>query len=74
MRLAGDEASPQSHTERYARQREAATAEVVATLESAGDAEALGQFQAGQLKADLGSRTVVLEGGARLKIVQGGVR
>jgi len=34
----------------------------------------LGQFQAGQLKADLGSRTVVLEGGARLKIVQGGVR
>jgi len=34
----------------------------------------LGQFQAGQLKADLGSRTVVLDGGARLKIVQGGVR
>ena len=34
----------------------------------------LGQFQAGQLKADLGNRTVVLDGGARLKIVQGGVR
>jgi lipopolysaccharide export system protein LptC len=34
----------------------------------------LGQFQAGQLKADLGSRTVVLDGGARLKIVQEAVR
>jgi len=34
----------------------------------------LGQFQAGQLRADLGSRTVVLDGGARLKIVQGAVR
>jgi len=34
----------------------------------------LGQFQAGQLKADLGTRTVVLDGGARLKIVQGAVR
>jgi lipopolysaccharide export system protein LptC len=34
----------------------------------------LGQFQAGHLKADLGSRTVVLDGGARLKIVQGTVR
>ena len=34
----------------------------------------LGQFQAGQLHADLGSRTVVLDGGARLKIVQGAVR
>ena len=34
----------------------------------------LGQFQAGQLKADLGARTVMLDGGARLKIVQGGVR
>jgi lipopolysaccharide export system protein LptC len=34
----------------------------------------LGTFQARQLKADLGSRTVVLDGGARLKIVQGGVR
>jgi lipopolysaccharide export system protein LptC len=34
----------------------------------------LGQFQAGQLKADLGERTVVLDGGARLKIVQGAVR
>ena len=34
----------------------------------------LGQFQAGKLQADLGSRTVVLGGGARLKIVQGAVR
>jgi lipopolysaccharide export system protein LptC len=34
----------------------------------------LGQFQAGQLQADLGERKVVLDGGARLKIVQGAVR
>ena len=34
----------------------------------------LGQFQAGQIKADLGERKVVLDGGARLKIVQGAVR
>jgi len=34
----------------------------------------LGPFQAGGLKADLGSRTVVLDGGARLIIVQGTVR
>ena len=34
----------------------------------------LGEFQAGQLKADLGARTVVLDHGARLKIVQGAVR
>jgi len=34
----------------------------------------LGQFQAGQLSADLGERKVVLGGGARLKIVQGAVR
>ena len=34
----------------------------------------LGPFQANELKADLGERKVVLEGGARLKIVQGGVR
>jgi lipopolysaccharide export system protein LptC len=34
----------------------------------------LGQFQAGQLHADLGARTVVLDHGARLKIVQGAVR
>ena len=34
----------------------------------------LGQFEAGQLKADLGARTIVLDGGARLKIVQGAVR
>ena len=34
----------------------------------------LGQFQAGRLHADLRSKTVVLDGGARLKIVQGAVR
>ena len=34
----------------------------------------LGQFSAGDLHADLGSRTVVLDKGARLKIVQGAVR
>jgi len=34
----------------------------------------LGPFEAGRLRADLGSRTVVLDGGARLKIVQGTVR
>ena len=34
----------------------------------------LGQFTAGRLRADLGSRTVVLDQGARLKIVQGAVR
>lgn len=34
----------------------------------------LGQFQARQLRADLGERKVVLDGGARLKIVQGAVR
>ena len=34
----------------------------------------LGQFKAGQLHADLGDRTVVLDHGARLKIIQGAVR
>ena len=34
----------------------------------------LGQFQAGRLSADLGTREVRLTGGARLKIVQGAVR
>jgi lipopolysaccharide export system protein LptC len=34
----------------------------------------LGSFQARQLKADLRSRTIVLDGGGRLKIVQGAVR
>ena len=46
-------------------------------LQSAGPVAGqmrLGEFQAGQLKADLGTRTVVLDGGARLKIVQGAVR
>jgi lipopolysaccharide export system protein LptC len=46
-------------------------------LQSAGPVSGemrLGQFQAGQLKGDLNSQTVVLDGGARLKIVQGAVR
>lgn len=34
----------------------------------------LGQFQAGQLRADLGEGKVILDHGARLKIVQGAVR
>ncbi len=34
----------------------------------------LGQFSAGRLRADLGQRTVTLDQGARLKIVQGAVR
>jgi lipopolysaccharide export system protein LptC len=34
----------------------------------------LGQFTAGQIRADLDDRTVVLDQGARLKIVQGAVR
>ena len=34
----------------------------------------LGQFEAGRLRADLNSGTVVLDGGTRLKIVQGPVR
>jgi lipopolysaccharide export system protein LptC len=34
----------------------------------------LGQFQAGRLRANLNDRTIVLDGGARLKIVQGAVR
>jgi lipopolysaccharide export system protein LptC len=34
----------------------------------------LGQFSAGHIRADLASHTVVLDGGARLKIVQGAVR
>ena len=34
----------------------------------------LGQFSAGSLRADLDQRKVVLDGGARLKIVQGAIR
>jgi lipopolysaccharide export system protein LptC len=34
----------------------------------------LGQFQAGHIAADLGDKVVILNGGARLKIVQGAVR
>jgi lipopolysaccharide export system protein LptC len=46
-------------------------------LQSAGPVAGelrLGQFQAGQLHADLEDKTVVLDHGARLKIVQGAVR
>jgi len=46
-------------------------------LESRGPVQGsmrLGTFEAGHLEADLGERTVSLEGGARLKIVQGAVR
>lgn len=34
----------------------------------------LGEFQAARVRADLGTRTIVLDGGARLKIRQGAVR
>jgi len=47
------------------------------TMRSHGPASGamrLGQFEAGQLSADLGERKIVLGGGARLKIVQGAVR
>ena len=46
-------------------------------LESRGSVSGrmeLGEFQAGRLQANLGERTVVLDQGARLKIVQGAVR
>jgi lipopolysaccharide export system protein LptC len=46
-------------------------------LASQGPAEGamrLGQFHANRIRADLGERKVVLDGGARLKIVQGAVR
>jgi lipopolysaccharide export system protein LptC len=47
------------------------------TMRSNGPASGamrLGQFQAGEMSADLGERKIVLGGGARLKIVQGAVR
>ena len=47
------------------------------TMRSHGPASGsirLGQFQAGQMSADLGERKVVLEDGVRLKITQGAVR
>ena len=47
------------------------------TLRSSGPVSGrmpLGQFQAGSLSADLGERTVRLNGGVRLKIEQGAVR
>ena len=47
------------------------------SLASAGPVEGtmkLGQFSAGRLSADLDNRTVTLDHGVRLKIVQGAVR
>jgi lipopolysaccharide export system protein LptC len=47
------------------------------TMQSHGPASGairLGRFEAGNLSADLGERKVVLDGGVRLKIVQGAVR
>lgn len=47
------------------------------SMESAGNVSGempLGKFQAGRLSADLEARTVRLDGGVRLKIVQGAVR
>ena len=47
------------------------------TMASAGPVEGrmpLGTFSAGRLRADLGERHVVLDGGARLKIVQGALK
>lgn len=47
------------------------------TVVSDGGAEGrieLGRFQAGRVRADLNDRTVVLDRGVRLKIVQGAVR
>lgn len=47
------------------------------SLHSRGPVEGrmpLGRFSAGRLRADLTSRTVVLDGRARLHIVQGGIR
>ncbi len=46
----------------------------VASQGRAAGSMRLGQFEAGQMRADLGTRTVVLDGGVRLKIVQGAVR
>lgn len=46
-------------------------------LSSAGPVRgriALGPFEAGRIRADLGDRSVILDGGARLKIEQGTVR
>lgn len=47
------------------------------TMGSSGPVEGsmpLGTFSAGRLRADLGERHVVLDGGARLRIVQGGLK
>ena len=41
---------------------------------SVNGAMRLGEFSAGRLRADLDQRNVILDGGARLKIIQGAVR
>jgi len=46
----------------------------LATRGPAEGATRLGQFRASRVRADLGSHTVVMDGGVRLKIVQGAVR
>ena len=46
----------------------------LATRGPAEGATRLGQFRANRVHADLGSHTVVMDGGVRLKIVQGAVR
>ena len=46
----------------------------LASQEPAEGAMRLGQFQAGHIKANLNDKVVVLDGGARLKIIQGAVR
>jgi lipopolysaccharide export system protein LptC len=48
--------------------------QTVTSRGAASGAMRLGQFQAGRMSADLGERKVVLDGGVRLKIVQGAVR
>lgn len=46
----------------------------LASQRPAQGATNLGQFKANSIRADLNTHTIVLEGGARLKIVQGAVR
>jgi len=50
------------------------TEQQLASQGPAQGATSLGQFRANRIRADLTNHTVVLDGGARLKIVQGAVR
>jgi lipopolysaccharide export system protein LptC len=57
--------------------RDVAIALKTRTIASSGPVSGrmpLGSFTAGRIRADLPSRTVILDGGARLHIVQGAVR